>query len=269
MIKDKQNQLIEILSIPSYYGMEIRVQEYLIKHAQEMNYKFHQDPKGNIYFEKGNVSEGEYFPCVCAHMDTVFNEHIELIEQDLKKDVRFGKKDSNSMKLFAYLPGTDKRTGLGGDDLAGVFICLQMMEYFDNIKSAFFVEEEIYCQGSDNCDDSFFDNVGYVIQFDGPTGNWYTKTLSGVELYTDEFHASVKPILEKHKISNYSDDPYTDILFLSEKFDFCCANLPAGYHNWHTKNEFVNINHTQKGIDLGIEFIKKLGMKKHKHIARW
>jgi len=264
MNKTKQDQLIEILSIPSYYGMETLVQEYLINHGEQMNYKVHQDEKGNVYFEKGNLNEGQYFPFVCAHMDTVYNEHHDLIVQNLRKDVRFGKKESNKMKLFAYLPGTNSRTGLGGDDLAGVFICLQMMEKFDNIKAAFFVEEETFCQGSRNCDMDFFDNVGYAIQFDGPTGNWYSKTLSGTKLYSDDFHQEVKPILESYNVTNYSDDPYTDLLPLTEFFDFCCANLPTGYYKWHSNDEYVNVNHVQKGIEIGIDFIKKLGTKKYK-----
>ena len=255
-------RLIEILSIPSYYGMEFLVQDYLIKHGNDKGYKVHQDEKGNVYFEKGNVKAEEHFPCVCAHTDTVFEEHVELIQEGLNKDVKFGKKKTNKNHLFAYLPGTDTRTGLGGDDLAGVSICLEMMESFPTIKAAFFVEEEFGCHGSAECDDNFFENVAYAIQFDGPTGNWYTKTLSGVKMYNDEFHQQVKPLLEKHNVTNYSDDPYTDILNLKEKYDFACCNLPSGYHNWHTKDEYVNVDHVEKGIKLGKSFINKLGLKK-------
>jgi hypothetical protein len=263
MEKNKVKQLIEILSIPSYFGMEYLVMDYLVKHGENKGYKVSKDAKGNVYFEKGELDNDEFFPCVCAHTDTVFDEHVELIENNKKKEIRFGKKETNKTKLFAYMPGTDKRTGIGGDDLAGVFICLQMMENFDKIKAAFFVEEEFGCQGSSACDESFFDNVGYVIQFDGPTGNWFTKTLAGVNMYSDESHKIVKPILEKYNVSNYSDDPYTDILPLKEKFDFSCFNLPTGYFNWHTKEEYVDVKHVEKGINIGIEFITTLGNKKH------
>ena len=261
MKKEKINQLIEILSIPSYFGKEYLVMNYLIKHGQDKGYSVHQDEKGNVYFEKGQLNNGEFFPCVCAHTDTVFEQHKELIKNNQKKDIRFGKKETNKTKLFAYIPGTDKRTGVGGDDLAGVFICLQMMEKFDKIKAAFFVEEEFGCKGSSACDLSFFKNVGYVIQFDGPTGNWFTKTLSGINMYSEDSFKIVKPILEKHKIFNYSDDPYTDILPLKEKFDFSCFNLPAGYFKWHTNKEYVDTRYVEKGINVGIEFINTLGNK--------
>jgi hypothetical protein len=265
MENDKINQLIEILSIPSYFGMEQLVLNYLIQHGTDKGYTVHQDKKGNVYFEKGKLDKGEFFPCVCAHTDSVFEEHIELVKNNERKDIRFGKKETNKMKLFAYMPNTNKRTGISGDDLAGVFICLQMMEKFDKIKAAFFVEEEFGCLGSSNCDLSFFKNVGYVIQFDGPTGNWFTKTLSGINVYSEESLKIVKPILEKYKISNYSDDPYTDILPLKEKFDFSCFNLPTGYFNWHSNQEYVDTRYVQKGIDVGIDFITTLGNKLQKY----
>lgn len=264
MEKNKLNQLIEILSIPTYFGMEILVQEYLIKYGTEKGYLVNKDTKGNIYFTKGNIKENEYFPCVCAHIDSVFNEHIELIKSNKRKDVRIGKGKHNKTKLMAFYPETDKRTGLAGDDLAGVFLCLQMLEHFDNLKAAFFVEEEYGCRGSNECDESFFKNVGYVIQFDGPTSNWFTETLAGIKMYNESFLNKVKPILESYNVTNYSDDPYTDILPLKEKFDFCCCNLPTGYHNWHSNEEYVNFEQTEKCIQLGIDFINKLGYNKHK-----
>lgn len=258
MQKKKLDLLKEILSIPSYFEYESLIQEFLINYGQEKGYVVHQDEKGNVYFEKGVINNDEYFPCVAAHIDTVFKEHIPLIEENKRKIIK-----QNNKILMAFYPDTDKRTGLGGDDLAGVFICLQMMDEFDTIKSAFFVEEEYGCIGSNSCDISFFQNIGYVIQFDAPTNNWYTDTLSGLHVFSQDFDKQVKPILEKYGVDNYSDDPYTDILPLSKKFDFCCANLPTGYHNWHSVNEYVNIEHVEQGIDLGIDFINKLGLKKH------
>lgn len=262
MKKEKLNQLKEILSIPSYFGMENLVQDYLINYGNEKGYLVNQDEKGNVYFRKGELKDSEYFPVVCAHIDTVFSDHKSLILENKRKVIK-----QHSKKLIAYHPETGHRTGLGGDDLAGVFICLQMMENFDVIKSVFFVEEEYGCVGSNNCDLDFFKNVGYVIQFDAPTNNWYTETLGGLKMYNETFDKIVKPILEKHNVNNYSDDPYTDILPLKEKFDFCCANLPTGYHNWHSDEEYVRIDHVEQGIKLGIEFIKILGLEKHLYIV--
>lgn len=254
-------QLKDILSIPSYVGMEYRVMNYLIQYGKEKGYDVLKDLKGNVYYKKGNIKKDEYYPCVVAHTDTVFEDQISLIEENKRKIIK-----KHSKKLMAYHPETNERIGIGGDDLAGVFICLQMMEYFDNIKAAFFVEEEIGCHGSDDADPKFFKDVGYVIQFDAPTNDWYTEYLGGIKMYNDDFDKQVKPILEKYNITNYSEDPYTDILALKEKFDFSCANLPAGYHNWHSKDEYVRIDHVENGINMGIDFINKLGLKKQIYI---
>lgn len=256
----KLNQLKELLSIPTYFEHEELIQDYLIEYGKNKNYIVYQDDYGNVYFEKGKIDKNQHYPCVCAHMDTVYEEHIELIAKNKKKIIQ----ELNNT-LVAYNPLTGDRTGLGADDLAGVFISLQMMEKFDNIKAAFFVEEEYGCYGSKACDVNFFKNVGYVIQFDAPRFNYYTKTLSGVEMFDEKFDNEVKPILEKYSIDNYSDDSYTDVLILKQKFDFCCANLPTGYENWHSDTEFINIDDLDKSIKLGIDFITKLGLKKHKY----
>lgn len=258
MKEDKLNQLIDILSIPTYFENEELIKEYLINHAKEKNYKVFIDKKGNVYFEKGELKKEEFFPCVCAHIDSVFYEHLDLIKENKRKII----KNDNGL-LKAYFPDTFKRTGLAADDIVGVFIALEMMENFDTIKAAFFVEEEFGYKGSDNCDKKFFDNVGYVVQFDAPEFNWFTKTLQGLDMYNENFSNKITPILEKYKIDNLTDDSYTDILPLKKKFDFCCANLPTGYHNWHSNREYVNLKETEQCIEFSIDFIKNLGTKKY------
>lgn len=266
MEKSKLTLLMEILSVPTFFGMEKLVQEYLINYGKSKGYIVNKDKKGNVYFTKGNIEEGQYFPCVCAHIDSVFRDHIKLINENKRKIIRLGEGE-NKNKLMAFHPDSGKRIGMAADDLAGVFICLQMLEHFDNIKAVFFVEEEYGCLGSSSCDDEFFNDVGYAVQFDAPTSNWFTETLGGVKMYDDQFLETVKPILEKYNVTNYSNDPYTDILALKDKFDFCCSNLPTGYYNWHSNNEYVDIIKTDKCIKLGIEFITKLGYKKYKYIS--
>ena len=252
--------LKKILSIPSYFEYEDRVREFLVEYGNSKNYDVNVDAKGNVYFIKGYLNKNEFFPNVVAHIDTVFSEHIDLVLENRSKIIK-----ETDGKLIAYHPDTFKRTGLGGDDLAGVYICLQLMEHFDNIKASFFVEEEFGYQGSSNCDDDFFQDVGYAIQFDAPTNNWYTDTLAGLNMFTEEFDDLVSPILKEANVDNYSADPYTDILALKEKFDFCCANLPTGYYNYHTDNEYVVIDDVQKGFELGVKFITKLGLDKYEY----
>jgi putative aminopeptidase FrvX len=263
MNKEKLDQLKEILSIPTYFGHEERVRDYIISFGISNGIPVLVDTVGNVYLTKGKLDEGEYYPFVCAHMDSVHSEHIPLIDENRKKiieeiDIK------GSTCLIAKHPDTMVQTGLAADDLAGVFMALSMFEHFDKLKGGFFVKEEFGCDGSFNCAMDFFDNVGYAIQFDSPGFNRYAVTLMGIDLCDDKFNEITKPILEKYSINNFTHDPYTDVYALKEQFDFCCANLPAGYYNWHSTSEYVKINDIEKSLELSPLFIKTLGNKKYK-----
>jgi di/tripeptidase len=259
------NLLKEILSIPSCFAHEDLIKEFLVSYGTKNSFIVSTDKKGNVYFTKGELLEGEFYPCVSAHLDSVFTkshnetDYTELIYKGLRKDII----EENGV-LKAFHPVTKERIGLAADDLAGVYACLKLMNRFDKIKAAFFVEEEFGCEGSYNCDKKFFENVGYFIEFDAPTGNWYSEYSGGIKLFNDNFDILVKPILEKNSIDNYSQDPYINSIAMREQFDFCCVNLPVGYHHWHTKKEYLVLDELEKGINLGIEFVEKLGVKKYR-----
>ena len=51
-------------------------------------------------------------------------------------------------------------TGIGGDDKAGVFICLQLLEKLDSCKVFLPVAEETGCNGSKEADPEFFTRCG-------------------------------------------------------------------------------------------------------------
>ena len=62
---------IKTLSVPSVTGWEQMMRDFLITFADEHEMEHEVDSTGNVYLTKGNVWDGEYYPCVCAHMDTV------------------------------------------------------------------------------------------------------------------------------------------------------------------------------------------------------
>ena len=191
-------------------------------------------------------------------MDSVFYDHIYLIERNKRKIIKI-----EDDKIVAYHPDTNYRTGLAGDDLCGVFLCLKMLEHFPVLKAAFFVKEEEICKGSRKADKNFFKDVGYCVEFDAPGINRYSEWLGKIKIFDDDFNNIVKPVLEKYKIDNYSYDTYTDVLELKKSFGISCANLPAGYYNYHKSNEYVVISDVDKCMKLGKDFIKKLGNKKY------
>ncbi|MDB0059658.1 hypothetical protein N9F18_00720 [bacterium] len=163
--------LKEVLSIPSVSGDESMVRDYIIEYAKNNGIEYYTDSKKNLYLTKGSdkMTSGEYYPCVVSHMDTVHGSHRELIETKTNLIIE----NSEMGTLIAKHPTTKEQTGIGGDDKCGVYVCLEMFERFDVLKGAFFVEEEIGMLGSKQADDKFFENVGYAIQFDAPSSNYF------------------------------------------------------------------------------------------------
>jgi len=266
-----KEMLKEVLSLPSISGNESIVRNYIASYAIKNGIKVMVDDKGNIYLTKGSdkMTEGEYYPCVVAHMDTVHRSHNTLIEQDLRLDIvesiNETDKHYNQTTLTAKLPGTNTQTGIGGDDKCGVFVCLEMFEEFDILKGAFFVEEEIGMLGSKEADEDFFKNVGYAIQFDAPSANWITETCSGVKLFDEDFKGLIRETLSDGGYSKFSYDPFTDVNQLAQKFDFCCLNLGCGYYRQHTNGEYVIVDEVESAVKVGISLINKLGVADYIH----
>ena len=250
--------LKEILSIPSYSKKEILMREFIKKFAIDNGIKYHIDYKGNIYLTKGVIDENEHYPCVVSHIDTVHSKHISLIEENKRLII-----DEDQDMLTAKHPETNIQTGIGGDDKCGVFVCLSLMTKLAVIKGAFFVEEEIGMLGSKVSDDSFFKNVGYAIQFDAPSANWITEVCSGVRIFEDFFKDMIKEVLSDNGYTNFSNDPFTDVNQLAQKYDFNCLNLGCGYYRQHTDYEYVIISEVEKSLKAGLDLIEYLGNDKY------
>jgi len=262
-----KERLLEVLSIPSVFGREELVRNYITDFAIKNGIKVMVDDKGNIYLTKGSekMTEGEYYPCVVAHMDTVHkmqeslvdsNERLKIVESVYEKET-----DTVQTILTARMPNTDTKAGIGGDDKCGVFVCLEMLEHFDVMKAAFFVEEEIGMKGSKEADEDFFKDVGYAIQFDAPSDNWITETCSGVKLFDSDFKGLITETLGDNGYTNFSYDPFTDVNQLAQKFDFCCLNLGCGYHRQHSVDEYVVVEEVENSVKAGISIIKELGLE--------
>jgi hypothetical protein len=254
--------LKEVLEIPSYSGMEDRVVNFIIDFCDKHGLKWEVDDYNNVYVTKGKIKKGEFYPCVVAHTDTVHFDQKDMILNNEKIKI-IEKPFEGKTKLMGWCESTDSPTGIGGDDKVGVYICLNMLLEFDTIKAAFFVEEEIGMRGSKQADPDFFKNVGYAIQFDGPTRNWFSKTLMGKNLWNEEFLTDVKPLLENYNVDNFSIDPFTDVLQLVQKFGFCCSVFPTGYYNQHSKYEYVIPEETEECYQLGKEALNVLGLRKY------
>ena len=122
-----KEKLKELLSIPTKTWEEERLIKYLISHFEEKGYKYEKDDLGNLYVTKG-VSD--YYPLVLAHTDSVH----DIEEMVVKEEYLPNSQGESKLALKAYTKEDGSPTGIGGDDKAGVFICLELLKKLDNIK---------------------------------------------------------------------------------------------------------------------------------------
>ena len=170
------------------------------------------------------------------------------------------------LALKAYEEISGKPTGIGGDDKAGVFICLELLRELESCKIFLPVAEETGCNGSKEADPDFFKDVSYAIQFDSTENNTMSKTLMGVPLFEEngDFIGKVKNLINEHGLTQWRHHPYTDTMILSQNFDFSCLNFAAGYYRYHTKDEYVVIEDVNNTLNLAKKVVKLLGNEKHK-----
>lgn len=251
---DTKQRLIEVLSVPSFSGKESQMTKYLLDYCEKNNLSAYSDEYGNVYVTKG---QADIYPCVVSHIDTV-HPITEMVVKDAG-DV-----------LFAMTPD-NRRTGIGGDDKAGVFVCLEMLMNTEVLKAAFFVAEEVGCLGSYLSDRKFFENVGYAIQFDAPYDNWISYTSDGVRLFEidSDFYQKIEPIFESD-MRGYSrkclgNHPYTDVSALKSLYNFACINYSVGYERMHSPHEIVVVSNVLKCLEMAKKMVKSLGNTKYQY----
>jgi tripeptide aminopeptidase len=251
--------LKEVLSVPTKTYRETMMINFLVNYLHEKKYEYYLDGMNNVYITK-QTDDVEYFPCVVAHTDTVHNiDTINIVEEQLPNE-------QGDIKLALKAYNNDNQpTGIGGDDKCGVFACLTLLDQLPNLKVALFVSEETGCHGSLNADDEFFENVGYVIEFDAPGNSMVTEYCWGVQLFDrdgDFFNVCDEVLTEGFNSRNdYQSHPYTDVMALKRKYNFSCINFAIGYYNYHTKHEYVVVEDVFNGIKTGKNMIEKLGNK--------
>lgn len=271
MEKEKLDFLKEVLSIPTCSRHESLVREYLIAWAEDNDIETRVDSYGNLFMKKGEVAEGEAYPCVVAHMDTVHQDQKRMVyDEEALLNINELTTEVGDILYATYsrASGVPVNTGIGGDDKAGIFICLELIKKFDNIMGAFFIEEEIGCNGSRAAkDDEWLEQCGFFMQFDAPTDDWITGVSYGVKLFNDEFADLLEPIWGDFDMSEPSmGDPFTDIMALKRNYPVCCINYFAGYMDMHTPAEYVVIDYVEKAINLGEATIGALGNEFHEYL---
>lgn len=209
------------------------------------------DQHDNLYVTKGKA---DVYPCVVSHTDTVHDIYRGYKVYSVKGN--FVAFDSDKME----------QVGVGGDDKVGIWICLEALRHFDNIKVCFFAQEEIGCVGSSVADKDFFKDVGYAFECDRKGNNDFVQESSGVKMFGDTFKNLISTTLKKYGYSIKSGG-LTDVHEIAQDMGIACANMSCGYYNPHSKTEYVNIKDAIHTLGLVVDLIKTLGETMHKHVA--
>lgn len=239
-----------IISSPS--NNEQAMQSFIISLLKGSGVPYTQDNKGNIYATKG---ESDTYPCVVCHMDEVHktrNEGYKVVETD--------------GVIYGLNTHTMSFEGIGADDKNGIWVCIKALNEFDAIKCAFFVAEEVGCQGSRNADMTFFDDCRFVLQCDRKGNSDFITNASGTELCSSDFLKAADVSKFGYKEAN---GMMTDVMELKENgLKVSACNISCGYYNPHSDNEMTRISDLRNCYNLVRSIILNCtDVYPHKYVA--
>jgi putative aminopeptidase FrvX len=243
-------RLIEMYQINSPSREEDPIRNYVKKYLDREKIPYKVDEAGNVLISKG---KGERV-CILAHMDEVHH-----------------KKGVKARVVDGLICGTikGKFAGIGADDKNGIYIAMKMLERYDNIKVALFVEEETGGHGSRMVDLSFFKDVKYCLQYDRRGGGDIITSISGTEICSDSFKAGILDVgIDFGFDATYG--LFTDALNLVERgIGISCVNLSCGYYNPHMDTENTNIAELENAIAFGCSVIDTMTQKYPHTCKKW
>lgn len=251
--------IYDVMSVPSVSNGEYRMVTYIILWARRNNIKYEFDDYGNVYLTKGELSDGEFYPCVTAHLDTVQTKQEPYAQVGMSLNIK--ERISKDNKHEIYVDGM----GIGGDDKAGVTICLSIFNHIDKLKACFFLQEEIGCKGSNQLMKEWFTNVGYVIGYDSPDLNRAAYACSGVKLFSKDFYNTyMKDVCTEYGLTTFRSEPFTDVKSIREKTNIMCMNFGTGYYGAHSATEYCVLEDMDHACAMGCALIEKIGNTEHK-----
>ena len=226
---DLMRKIFEVQSVSYDTGVMQGFLLSFIKSLKDNTIEYYFDDSGNFYVRKGYAKT---YPCIVSHIDTV---HDIIPQKDYKV--------LNSEKeFFAVDLSTRGSTGIGGDDKCGIYCCLDNLLKEEVIKLAFFVDEEVGCQGSHDADMHFFSDVSFVLQADRQGYNDVACVILGTEMFGVDFLSKIETTLDYFNRDLVSGG-MTDVMQLAHNgLGIAMANFSCGYYNPHSKYEYVVID---------------------------
>ena len=259
-----QNFVLETMSIPSDSHNEFRLVVYVIQFARRNNIKYEFDDYGNVYLTKGELNEGEFYPCVTSHLDSVQHKQEPYIRAGVNLDLKCERTKDGEHKLSVDTKGQSS-IGIGADDKGGVCICLSMFEHLEKLKACFFLCEEVGCLGSKELDKDWFKDVGYCIGFDSPDLFRAAWSCNGTKLFSYEFYEKwMKPVCDEWGLKDcFYSEPFTDVVEIRKQTGVMCMNFGNGGYNAHMESEYCIIEHMDHACGMGIALIDHIGLTRH------
>lgn len=263
--------IYDMMSVPTHSKLEYRMVAYIIMWARRNHIKYEFDAYGNVYLTKGVLAEGEYYPCVTSHLDTVQDKQDPYIFAGVRLDLKTERVEDKVNKTVNHKLSVDavggSSIGIGADDKGGICICLSLFAHVDKLKACFFLDEETGCHGSDNLDKEWFEDVSYVIGFDSPDLFRAARACSGVRLFDYKFYETyMKPTCDAWGYKDcFFSEPYTDVKNIREKTNIICMNFGNGGYNAHAVTEYTIIEDMDYACGLGEALIEAIDTTK-RHI---
>lgn len=262
--------LLDCMSVPTHSKLEYRMVAYIIMWARRNNITYEFDEFGNVYLTKGELEEGEFYPCVTSHLDTVQTKHDPYIYAGVPLELNVSEVVNQGVTEHKVSVNNEggSEIGIGADDKGGICICLAMFEHLDKLKACFFLDEETGCHGSDHLEEDWFKDVGYVIGFDSPDLYRAAWACSGTQLFSYEFYSQyMKEVCDSWGLTKgcFFSEPYTDVKNIREKTDIICMNFGNGGYNAHNVGgtEYCIMEHMDQACGMGIELVEKIGNTRH------
>lgn len=246
----------DIMSVPTYTCCEHMLVKWIEDWADKRGISHEKDNIGNLYLTKGTVAEGDYFPCLTSHLDTVQKEQAAYAAEGKRLEL-----------VTEMLNGQHKLScngfGIGADCKSGVAICLAIMERADAMKCCFFVQEESGCIGSKNMDLSFFSEVGYVLGFDSPEQNRAAWMCSRTPLFdADFFNTYLKDVCAQFGLTRFYSEPFTDVKYIREFTKLTCTNFGNGGYRAHQPGEYCVVEDMDLAAQMGLALVAKMGHRR-------
>lgn len=247
------NELISLYNIPAHSYEEEKLTNKVTKLFKKAGCRVTRSSTAsgtNLYITKGKLEEGEYYPCIAAHLDEVHSV------QDRGKYSAFYDEESDTIK--GYSSTHKKQCGIGADDKNGIWVALQAARKLDKIKVVLFYGEEVGCVGSSCAKMDFFDDCRYVLQVDRKGKSDVVTNISYVDIASQDFIDDIEDISKEYGRQETSG-MMTDVLELAEKgVGIACINMSCGYYNPHTAKEFTVVSELQETLNFVLDICTKM-----------